>query len=276
MTNDANLPKTGDVLYHIHCKPGDLPPFVLLPGDPGRVDVITRDWDAVEPVAHNREYRTARGTYQGVPIATTSTGVGAPGLEIALNELREVGVTTAIRVGTTGSIVGNIDCGDLIIPVASMRRDGTSDQYVEPGFPAYANYEVTLALIEACQTLGYRYALGVTCTVASFYLGQQRPVASGFWRAAADHLVNDLRAAGVTNFDMETSALYVLGHLLEMRAGCILAVIANRVTNRFEAAGGVEKACHASSHAVRILSEWDALKQRTGSPHFYPSLLKNS
>src|SRR5947207_2428321 len=78
----------------------------------------------------------------------TSTGIGAPGLEICLHELREVGVETAIRVGTTGSITEKFDCGDLIIPVAAIRRDGTTDQYVESGFPAYAHYEVVLALIE--------------------------------------------------------------------------------------------------------------------------------
>jgi uridine phosphorylase len=157
--------------------------------------------------------------------------------------------------------------------VSSLRRDGTSDQYVEPGFPAAAHYEVTLALIEACERLGFRYGLGVTCTVSSFYLGQQRPVASGYWRSGLDNMVDDLRAAGVTNFDMETSALYVLSHLLKMRAGCILAVIANRVTNTFDAAGGVERACQAASEAVTILTEWAALKQKHGVQYFFPSLL---
>jgi uridine phosphorylase len=115
MSSDANRPRTGDVLYHIHCKAGDLPPFSLLPGDPERVTTISSLWDNAEEVAYHREYRTARGLYQGVPISTTSTGVGSPGLEICLHELREVGVETAIRVGTTGSITEKFDCGDLII-----------------------------------------------------------------------------------------------------------------------------------------------------------------
>jgi uridine phosphorylase len=274
MSNDANRPRTGDVLYHIHCKPGDLPPFSLLPGDPERVGTISQLWENVEEVAYHREYRTARGMYQGVPIASTSTGVGAPGLEICLHELREVGVETAIRVGTTGSITEKYDCGDLIISMAAVRRDGTSDAYIEPGFPSYASYEVVLALIEACQRLGYRYGLGVTCTVGSFYLGQGRPVIGGYWPTWGDDLVHNLASAGVTNFDMETSALFVLSHLYGMRAGSIQAVVANRVTNRFDEAGGVQRVCHAACEAVKILSEWDALKKEKGVPYFYPSLLQ--
>jgi uridine phosphorylase len=274
MSSDANRPRTGDVLYHIHCKAGDLPPFTLLPGDPERVTTISSLWDSAEEVAYHREYRTARGLYQGVPVSSTSTGVGSPGLEICLHELREVGVETAIRVGTTGSITEKFDCGDLIISTASVRRDGTSDSYVEPGFPSFAQYEVVLALIEACQRLGYRYGLGVTCTVGSFYLGQGRPVIGGYWPSWAENVVHDLASAGVTNFDMETSALFVLSHLYGMRAGSILAVVANRVTNRFDEAGGVLRACRAASEAVKILSEWDALKKSEGAQYFYPSLLK--
>jgi uridine phosphorylase len=274
LTSNANRPRTGDVLYHIHCKAGDLPPYSLLPGAPERVDVIKSLWDSAEEVAYHREYRTARGSYQGVPISTTSTGIGAPGLEICLHELREVGIETAIRVGTTGSITEKFDCGDLIIPVAAIRRDGTTDRYVEPGFPAYAHYEVVLALIEACQRLGYRYGLGLVCTVGSFYLGQQRPVVGGYWPSWAGHLVEDLAKAGVTNFEMESSALFVLGHLFGMQTGSILAVIANRVTNRFDEAGGERKACHAACEAVKILSEWNRLKKEKGVPYFYPSLLK--
>jgi len=272
--HSANSPRTGDVLYHIHLKDGDVPPFSLLPGDPDRTLKIATFWDESEEVAYNREYRTVRGTYQSVPIATTSTGVGSPGLEICLHELYEVGVRTAIRVGTTGSITEQFDCGDLIIPTAAVRRDGTSEQYVELGFPAQAHYEVTLALIEACERLGYSYGLGITCTVSSFYLGQQRPLANDYFPSHVHNMIDDLQAAGVTNFEMESSALFVLGQILGMRTGSILAVIANRPKNTFDAKDAVERACHAASEAVKILTEWDALKQDKGVTNFYPSLLK--
>jgi uridine phosphorylase len=75
---------------------------------------------------------------------------------------------------------------------------------------------------------------------------------------------------------MESSALFVLGHLFGMQCGSILAVIANRVTNRFDEAGGIERACHAACEAVKILSEWNRLKKEKNVPYFYPSLLTNT
>ncbi len=273
---EANAPTPGEgVKYHIRCKEGDLPPHVLLPGDPDRTYRIAKYWDEYEDFAFYREYRTLRGTYKGMPIATTSTGIGTPAGEICLHELSEVGVKTGIRVGTTGSISPDFDCGDLIIPVAGLRRDGTTDLYVPKEFPAFANVEVVMALVEACQRLGFSYGLGLVCCTASFYLGQGRPLSKdGYWPSWADAIIPDLQAAGVTNFDMDSTGLFVLGYLHGMRIGTIEAVIASRIHNTWGDRGGELRACQAASEALLILQEWDELKEKKGVKHFYPSLLQ--
>jgi uridine phosphorylase len=171
-------------------------------------------------------------------------------------------------VGTTGCIVPDFDCGDIIIPVACYRKDGTSAAYIAPEFPAYANTYVVMALMEACERLGYRYGLGIDYTVGSFYIGQGRPLeedGSGYWPSFAEDIMPDLQTAGVTNIEMETSAQFVIGHLHGMRMGAILSVIANRRLNTWGDNGGEEKACRAASEAIHILRGWDEKKEVTVS-----------
>jgi uridine phosphorylase len=163
------------------------------------------------------------------------------------------------------------DLGDLVIPCACVRKDGTSDNYIEPAYPAAADTTVTMALMQACDNLGYRYGVGVGYTAASFYIGQGRPLdaedagaavrdtmtKAAYWPELAERLIPDLTSAGVINIEMEAAGQFVVGRLHGMRMGAIFAVVANRVTDRFGDAGGEEKAAKAASEAVRLLREWD-------------------
>lgn len=78
--------------------------YALLPGDPQRVDRIVSFLDNAEPLGQNREFRAARGWYQGVEILVLSTGIGGPSTAIAIEELRQIGVTTLIRIGSCGAL----------------------------------------------------------------------------------------------------------------------------------------------------------------------------
>ena len=259
--------------YHLHLSAGQIPPTVLMPGDPGRVQRMLATWDEGEELAFHREYRSARGTYKGVPIGAISSGVGAPSLEIAAHEFATIGGRTILRVGTCGALRAEIEPGDLIVPVAAVRRDGTADRYLPLEHPAYADPEVHMALIEACERLGYPYHVGIVCSVGSFYVGQERPVTGGFWQSGVDGLIDDLRAAGVACLEMECSALFVLARLFGMRSGAVLGAVANRVTNAFGDNGAEERAIRAADEAVVILDDWTRLKTAAGKTDFYPSLL---
>ena len=69
--------------YHIQLLPGDVGEYVLLPGDPGRAEVIARHFDDARHVATNREYVTYTGYLDGVKVSVTSTGIGCPSSAIA-------------------------------------------------------------------------------------------------------------------------------------------------------------------------------------------------
>ena len=266
--SSANRPETKErIQYHIALKPGDIPETVLLPGDPERVARISATWDSFVHVATHRQYVTHKGTYKGVPIAATSTGIGCPATAIAIEELANIGARSLIRVGTTGAIQKGIECGDLIISSATVRLDGTSHQYVRSEFPAVANYEILLALIEAAETLGLRYHVGITASTDSFYTGQGRPGYGGYWQSWMNDIIPDLQRANVLNFEMEAATLFTLSSLFGLRAGAVTVVYANRTTNEFEVTGEPD-AIACANEAVKILNEMDEQK-KSYNKHFW-------
>ena len=272
---DAPTNETG-AQYHLHLTSGQIPATVLMPGDPDRVQRMMFTWDKGEELAFHREYRSARGMYKGVPIGAISSGVGAPSLEIAAHEFAMIGGQTILRVGTCGALRAEIETGDLIVPVAAVRRDGTGDRYLPLEHPAFADPEVYMALVEACERLGYRYHVGIVCSVSSFYVGQERPVTGAFWQTGVDGLIDDLRKAGVACLEMECSALFILARLFGMRSGAVLGAVANRVTNAFGDNGAEERAIRAANEAVVILDDWGRRKTTAGKANFYPSLVKGA
>lgn len=251
----ARSPKVGEAVYHLRLRPGDVPRYVLLPGDPGRVPLIARHWEDAVEVARHREYVTWRGVYRGVSVAATSTGIGSGSTAIAIEELLRVGADTFIRVGTCGALRREIGVGDLVIGVAAVRFDGASRWYAPPEFPAVADWRVTVALAEAAASLGVRHHIGVVASTDSFYVGQERPGFDGFLPPWSRGLIDTLRSLRVLSFEMESATIYTLAYIYGARAGGVYAAIANRETDEFQPEAGVEDAIRVANEAVRILAE---------------------
>ena len=263
----------GGKQYHIACGKGDLAEYLLVPGDPERVPKIASFWDFAKEISCHREFRSFTGKYKGVSISALSSGIGPSCMAIAVNEASRVGVQTFIRVGSAGAIQKDIDCGDVIICSAAVRLDCTSNCYVMPEYPAFASYEVLLALIEAAEGLGVsNYHVGVTATTTDFYAGQNRSTPKSI-KSRMEDLLPALQRAGVLNFEMETATMYTLASLYGLRAGSICAVYANRCTNEFKPEAGEENAIRIANEATKILCEWDKKKRKNRKQWLFPSLL---
>ena len=72
------------VQFHIHCGPGDVGKYCILPGDPGRCKSIAQYFDNPVHVVTNREYETWTGTLLGEKVSVVSTGIGGPSASIAM------------------------------------------------------------------------------------------------------------------------------------------------------------------------------------------------
>ena len=218
----------GRLQYHLRVRPGDVGRYVLLPGDPARVLRIAQRLEGAREIVFHREFRTWTGTYRGVPVSATSTGIGCPSAAIAVEELANVGATHFVRVGTTGALQPELKPGDLVINVASMRREGTTRFYAPEGFPAAADHFLTHALIEAAAALaperGFAYHVGLNASDDAFY-GETPADLEGLSRL---HLLN---------VEMESAAIFTIAHLRGLKAAMVCAVANNLVTGDVELEG---------------------------------------
>jgi uridine phosphorylase len=260
-----------DEQYHLELSPGDVADSVLLPGDPGRVETITDEWDDSAAVADHREYRTATGTYEETPISVTSTGIGSPSAAIAVEELARVGAETLIRVGSCGAIQPETDLGDLIITSGAVRQEGTSSEYVREDYPAVADHAVVAALGAAADRLGYDYHVGLTASTDSFYAGQSRAGFEDFRARGSEGDVAELQDAGVLNFEMEASAILTLASIYGLRAGAVCTVYADRTTGEFRAVED-RRAARTASLAVSLLARMDDRVAESGADAWHAGL----
>ncbi len=217
------------VEYHLQIESGDIAPYVLLPGDPGRVATIAASWDEARHVATNREYVTYTGVYKGVPISCTSTGIGAPSTSIAMEELARCGATTFLRVGTCGTFLDHVANGDMAIFDSAVRLDGASHGYAPPEYPAVANHEVVAAAIAAATKLGLSHHVGTTRSADTFCARHPRPGPSfgGFWQSDWRYHFEDLARLNVLGAEMEASLIFVLARIWGLRAGGVAVVLDN-------------------------------------------------
>ena len=268
----ATRPVTEDrEQYHLEVKEGDVAKSVLIPGDPQRVERISSLWDSSREVAMHRQFVTHTGKYKGADISACSTGIGGPGTAIVIEELANVGADTFLRVGSCATLKEDIEIGDIIISTAAVRLDGTSKQYVRPEYPASASYEVVLAFVEAAETLGLTYHLGISASTDSFYLGQSRPGFGGYTQSMSETLIDDLTRANVANFEMEAATLFTLGNIFGFRTGAACAVYANRVRDEFEVKGESD-VIKCGNEAVKILAELD--EEKSSKKYWSRSMLK--
>lgn len=249
-------------MYHIDMQSGDVGRYVLLPGDPGRVEAIASRFDGARPVAYHREYKTMTGTLLGVPVSVTSTGIGGPSTAIAVEELHMLGADTFIRVGTCGGMNTRVLAGDVIIANSAIRAEGTSREYMPIEFPAAADFDVLRALADAADGMGCRHHVGVVQCKDSFY-GQHQPermpvrgMLEANWKAWLQ--------GGTLASEMESAALFVIAAVLGCRAGSVHMCMGNQERRALgfddPEIGDPEKAIDVAIDALKLLIRRDAAR----------------
>lgn len=236
--------------YHIHCAPGEVGRYVILPGDPGRCPAIAAHFDDAKLIAQNREYTTYTGTLLGEKVSVCSTGIGGPSASIAMEELHQCGADTFIRVGTCGGIDLDVQCGDVVIATGAIRYEHTSREYAPIEFPAVPDFEVTTALKAAADSLGYRTHMGVVQCKDSFY-GQHSPEKSPVYYELLQKW-ESWKRLGVKASEMESAATFVVAAALRCRCGSCFHTVWNQER---EKAGLDQRMSENTASAVRTAVE---------------------
>ena len=237
-------------LYHIGFDDTHGAKYVLLPGDPGRVEKIAQYLDDPRFYCQNREYTTWLGEIEGQTVMVMSTGMGGPSTAIAVEELCQTGVRTYIRIGTCGGMAEQVIGGDVVIATGAIRQEGTSREYVPIEFPAIADLSVTNALVQGAKNINATWHAGVVQCKDSFY-GQHSPDRM----PVGEDLKKDWRAwikAGCLASEMESAALYTVAQVLRVKAGCVLNVVWNQER---EAKGLSNPKCHDTTLAIKTAVE---------------------
>lgn len=212
--------------------------YAILPGDPKRAERIAQHLENVEDLGMSREYRSLVGTYRGARILAMSTGMGGVSTGIAVEELKNIGVTHAIRIGTCGALQPDIASGELLLAIGAVRDDGTSRAYVREGYPAVPDTELLLTLSESVRALSFPHRLGIVRSHESFYIDDIDAI-NAYWSGK-----------GVLGSDMETAALLTVGRLRGLKCASVLNTVVHSGESIREGVGA-----HASGAATTAEGE---------------------
>lgn len=248
-------------VYHLNLKPENIADTIILVGDPGRVHRVSRHFDEVEFEMNQREFITHTGCYQGKKITVMSTGMGSENQEIALIELdalvnidlkkrvpkKELKSLNLIRIGTTASIREEIKAGSQLMSASAVGM-GTLMTYYnlhqdeqEKNICSELKKRLDLPFLPYCvkgdsglkDLVAFDMGAGNAMTCPGFYAPQGRNIRVGtrYPRLIDQLLYFHEDEFWITNFEMETAALYGMSRLLGHKAISISAVILNRINN---------------------------------------------
>ncbi len=253
-------------VFHLHLRPGEVSDRIIIVGDPGRVDLIAEMFDSVRIRRSNREFTTVTGEYRGQEITVISSGIGTDNIDIVLNELdalfnidlatgvvsEEPHSLTIIRIGTAGGLQAGLDPGSFVATATAVGFDGVLHFY--EGYEWFLDHGVADALashLEWPDLLPYPYAVaadesllgriagditrGITISAPGFYAPQGRRLRLEPFDSGLNDSITGFRYRGamVTNYEMESSAIYGLSKLMGHKALTLCVIIANRVTGEF-------------------------------------------
>ncbi len=252
-------------IFHLHLHPEDIGNTILLVGDQGRVEMVSSYFDSIEVKKQNREFVTHTGNFNGKRISAISTGIGTDNLDIVINELdalvnidlqkREIKSQLAslnlVRIGTSGALQEHIAVDSFVLSEYGLGMDGllnfydaasiyeqeiTAEFIKQTGWAAPLN---TPYLIKGSEILFQKLKndchTGITATACGFYGPQGRelrlkPAVQGLNEKLTAF---DFKGLKVTNFEMETSALFGLSKRLGHHSSTVCAIIANRILKQF-------------------------------------------
>ncbi|MFL6014461.1 MAG: DeoD-type purine-nucleoside phosphorylase [Gaiellaceae bacterium] len=198
---------------HVRAEAGEYADACLLPGDPLRAQYIAETYFD-EPVQRNHERGMLgyTGAWNGKPISVQATGMGCPSAAIVMEELVQLGVKRFIRVGTCGGLQPDLELGDMIVALTAVPADRTVETYVdhEPHCPT-ASWELVHGAVHAAKEIGQQMRVGPIVSSDVFY----NPDEGQYERWSK---------RGVLGVEMEASALFTVGALRGVQAGCLLTV----------------------------------------------------
>jgi len=253
-------------VYHLKLLPENIADNIIIVGDQGRVEAVSKFFDTVDFKVQNREFITHTGTFKGRRVMVLSSGIGTDNIDILVNELdaavnidlktrkikEQKRSLNIVRIGTSGALQQDIPIDNYVVSTHGLGFDGLMNYYLD--LPSINDNEISEAFMKQTnwhKNLPYPYAIkgsetlinkigfdlikGITATAPGFYGPQGRKLRLSPWVEDFNQQLTDFKYKEnrITNFEMETSALYGLGRLLGHQTCTVCAIIANRVSKKY-------------------------------------------
>ena len=256
------LNKDGSV-YHLNLKPEHIADTVIFVGDQDRVSEVSKYFDKIIFETQKREFKTSVGIYKGKKITVISTGIGPDNIDIVLNEIdalvnidfetRTIKTTLKsleiIRIGTSGALDANVPVDSFLVTEYSLGLDSLNKSYdcngvleeeLNEAFIKQTEINRNSYIVKGDNYLrekikSDRVHMGMTATCDGFYGPQGRVLRLKLKNPDYIDSIDSFNYKGirVSNFEMETSAIYLLSKLLGHKACSMNAIIANRTLGEF-------------------------------------------
>lgn len=250
-------------------EPGEAAKYVFLCGEPERVPKIASAMIDAKAVRQAREYTVHSASIDGTPVTVASTGIGGPSTAILIEELSNLGADTFLRIGTSGGIAEGLEKGDFVIATGAVRADGTSRSYAWKEYPAVANHEIVMALVDSAERKKARFDVGICLSVDGFYSenkvikdGKVAPMSqNGYMPSFMVDRLADAKRMNVKNIEMENGTIFTLSNLFGLRAGAICTVsdvVPWHPTDRIiDSEQNMTDCIGVGVEAMRTLISWD-------------------
>ncbi|MFM6925815.1 MAG: nucleoside phosphorylase [Ferruginibacter sp.] len=253
-------------IYHLDVRSEELADTIIVVGDPERVKKVSAHFDKIEHQLQHREFITHTGYIGNKHISVISTGIGPDNIDIVFNELdalanidfetrqikSELTKLKIVRFGTSGSLQADIPVDSYVASSHGLGLDNllnfynyektTADKEMVNAFIAQTGLDTAITNPYAfssseplLQKFNHGFHKGITVTCPGFFGPQGRVLRLAL---SSPGLVDKLTHFShnnhrITNFEMETSAIYGLGKLMGHECLSINVIIANRVIKEF-------------------------------------------
>ena len=251
-------------IYHLNLSKEEIANDIILVGDPDRVSVISNKFESIEHKIQNREFVTHTGILNGKRISVIATGIGPDNIDIVVNELdalvnidfktrtinKKKKTLNLIRLGTSGALQKDIEVDSFLVSSFGLGLDNIAhfyeseeiiEQDMSSKYKQHANWPEILSnpyIVKASDNLLSLFPdvkKGITATAPGFYGPQGRTLRLNPYITNLHEKMESFnyKENRITNFEMETSALYYLGKSLGHNTLTICAIIANRLTKEY-------------------------------------------
>ena len=140
-------------------------------------------------------------------------GIGAPAAAMAMHCVSYLDqVDAVVMLGLAGGLAAEIKLGDVVLPTASIRDEGTSEHYLHSDMPALPNFKVQRIIAQTAKEMGINTRSGI------FKTTDYR-----MWEFDEEfaHLLKEQKVVAI---DMEIAAVFSVGYALRKPVGAVMLI----------------------------------------------------